>query len=339
VRKFLLALIFLLGVVFIGVRISEFGVILATLRNGDVKFLVFAAILQVFWLCNLALSYKSIYHALGIFVPFKELVIISGAVNFANIIAPSGGMSGIAILVDHARRKGYSSARSAITNTLLVEFEYLGFLVILAAGLIVLVRRNSLTLTEIAASLILLAGAGLLGFLLYLGTKSEAALDRTLTKLTLWVNKLLKPLIHREYLKVSRAHSFAAETVEGLNEIQKNPRNIILPAFFGLTSKILLLSTLATMFLAFHVPISIGTLVASFSIGFLFYLVSPTPAGLGFVEGALTLALISMYIPLDTAVVITVAYRAFTFWLPLFFGMICFRFIVTSRTKNSLESS
>lgn len=336
-RKFLFALILFIGIIFIIVRISEFEEILATLQNGELGFLLLAVGLVVLWICNTAFLYKSIYQSLGIRVPLSEIIVISGAVGFANIIAPSGGMSGIAVLVDHARRKGYSTARAAITNTLLVEFDLLGFLVVLAIGIVVLIRRNNLTLPEITASLILLAAVSLLGFLLYLGTKSAAALDHALTWLTQLANKILMPFLHRDYLSIDRAHSFTTEAAEGLMEIRKKPKSILMPAFFGLSGKVLLLGIFATMFLAFHVPISTGTLVSGFSIAYLFLIVSPTPAGLGFVEGALTLALVSMYVPLDSAVVITVAYRAFTFWLPLLFGMVCFRFIGVAKSKNSIE--
>jgi uncharacterized protein (TIRG00374 family) len=54
-------------------------------------------------------------------------------------------------------------------------------------------------------------------------------------------------------------------------------------------------------------------------------IISPTPAGLGVVEGALTLALTSMYISLEDAAVITLSYRGITFWTPLLFGMISLR--------------
>jgi hypothetical protein len=81
------------------------------------------------------------------------------------------------------------------------------------------------------------------------------------------------------------------------------------------------------MFLAFGTEISIGTLVAGFSIGYLFLIVSPTPAGVGFVEGGLTLALTSLSVPLGAAAVITLAYRGITFWLPLLLGMLAFRIL------------
>jgi uncharacterized protein (TIRG00374 family) len=95
----------------------------------------------------------------------------------------------------------------------------------------------------------------------------------------------------------------------------------------GLSSKVLLIIVLFLIFMAFDVPVSAGTLIAGFSIAFLFTIVSPTPNGVGFVEGALTLTLASFYIPLSDAAVVAITYRGVTFWLPLVFGMLALRWL------------
>ena len=51
-------------------------------------------------------------------------------------------------------------------------------------------------------------------------------------------------------------------------------------------------------------------------------IVSPTPAGIGVVEGLVTLSLVSMFVPVEAAAIVVLGYRAITFWLPLFFGML-----------------
>ncbi|MDP3184132.1 MAG: lysylphosphatidylglycerol synthase domain-containing protein, partial [Anaerolineales bacterium] len=52
-----------------------------------------------------------------------------------------------------------------------------------------------------------------------------------------------------------------------------------------------------------------------------------TPAGLGVVEGALTLGLNSLRVPWEAAVLITLTYRAVTFWFPLGIGAVAFRML------------
>ena len=110
-----------------------------------------------------------------------------------------------------------------------------------------------------------------------------------------------------------------------------------MPAALALSSKALLISILFLMFLAFKVPFSVGTLIAGFSIGYLFLIVSPTPAGIGVVEGALTLALNSLNVSLGAAAVLTLAYRGITFWVPLLGGMLAFRWLSqTEKVETSV---
>jgi len=79
------------------------------------------------------------------------------------------------------------------------------------------------------------------------------------------------------------------------------------------------------MFLAFGTPVTAGQLIAGFSIAYLFVIISPTPAGIGIVEGLLTFALNSLAVPIEAAAVITLAFRGYTFWLPFLLGMISFQ--------------
>ncbi len=104
----------------------------------------------------------------------------------------------------------------------------------------------------------------------------------------------------------------------------------------AVSSKILLMGILLLCFIAFEVPLAPGTLVAGFSLGYLFLIVSPTPAGIGFVEGGLTLALTSLKVPLGAAAVIALSYRGITFWLPLAFGAYAFRLLTHTRVETAL---
>ena len=338
-RKFIFAVILMLGILFIIGQFAELQALVETVQRGDWRFLALALIIQTAWLMNLAASYQAIYNALGIEEKIENNLLIATAANFINIVAPSAGMSGVAFFIAEARRRNYSPARAAIAGALYVLFDYLGFIVVLALGLIVLIRRNHLTMIEITSSVILVCIAVTLATLLILGMKSAQALGRALSWMARTVNRLIYPLTHRQYLSEARAYEFAHDAAEGLHELRRRPHSMLLPASLALVNKTLLISTLMFVFLAFKVPISAGTIVAGFSVGYLFLIVSPTPAGLGIVEGALTIFLRSMYIPLEAAAVITLVYRGITFWVPLLFGMIAFRLLGSTPPSRSKEIS
>jgi uncharacterized protein (TIRG00374 family) len=335
-RKWIVAIALLLGVYFVIGKIAELQVIVDTLKRGDLYFIFLAFLIQLLWLVNQAASYRSIYRLLGLNEEIRNLVVMAAAANFVNVVAPSVGVGGIAIFVSQARRNSYSSARVMAAGVLFVLFEYLGFLAVLAFGLIVLIRRNNLTAAELTASAILVIAAIAVAVLVYLGMRSSRQLGHLLAWMAKQINRILRPFLHHDHLSEARARAFAMDMATGLHEARHQHQSLILPAILAVSSKVLLILVLLLMFLAFKVPFTLGVLVAGFSIGYLFLIVSPTPAGIGFVEGALTLALNSLNVPLGEAAVITAAYRGITFWVPLLEGMLAFRWLSRESAYTSI---
>lgn len=332
-RKIIFAVILVLAAIFVIIQFSEVEAIVKTIRSGDWRYLSIAILLQVLWLINIAASYKVIFQGTGIDERMEKLVLMGSASNFVNIVAPTAGMSGMAVFISEARRRGYSPGRVTVAGVLFVLFDYAGFFCILAVGIAVLIRRNTLNLPEIIAALILLCTAFTISYLMFLGLQSSQRLSQALLKGTRFVNRLLYPLIHREYLSEQRAIEFAQDASDGLKSLARRPIYILTPFVLAITGKLILMLTLGLVFLSFDLTPAPGTLVAGFSLGYLFTIVSPTPAGIGFVEGGLALALTSLYVPLSQAIIIALTYRGITFWLPLLFGVYAFRLL--SHTEDA----
>jgi uncharacterized protein (TIRG00374 family) len=339
-RNFIIAIALLLGFIFIVGKLSELQSIVETLQRGIWWFIGLALVVEVFWVLICGATFKSIYRTMGLQEQIGTLSLMFMAANFMNVVAPSGGVSGMAIFMSEARRRNYSTARAAVAGGVFLLFDYLGLICILLVGLVILIRRNDLTLVVILASAALIALAMLFAYLLNLGMQSAVALGNALAKGARFFNRLMRPFIHREYLSEQRAHEFAHDAAEGLVKMRTQPRSMLLPLILAFTNKTLQLVILALVFLAFKIPISIGTVIACFSIGSLFVIISPTPAGIGVVEGALTLALTSMYISLEDAAVITLSFRGITFWIPLLFGMFSIRALekVGVRPESTINS-
>jgi glycosyltransferase 2 family protein len=319
-RRLLLALVLLLAVYLAISRFTEVQQVAETLQRGNGWWLALGFGLQLAWLVNNALILRAVYRLLGLEAHLGHLLPLVISNTFVNIAAPTGGMGGMALLISDARRRGLSPARVTIAGGLFVLFEYFSVLCVVAAGVVVLIRRNDLTAVEVGAAAILLIAALALSGLLVLGISSPPRFERTLLGLARIVNRGLWPILRRPYLSELRAHEFAQEACEGLEALRTNWSAYVPAALLALFSKVLLIALLMVIFLAFDEPFSAGTLVAGFSIGHLFTLVSPTPSGLGVVEGAMTLALGTQGVSLGAATVITLAFRGFTFWLPFLYG-------------------
>jgi uncharacterized protein (TIRG00374 family) len=324
-RKLIIGLVLLIAIIFIITHFAEVEKINATLQRADWRFLVIAVICQGLWYGSVGAAYKFIYRGLGLEVSHMRLLRLAIASDFVGIIIPSGGFSGISVFINDARLRGQSPIRAAVAGMIMTLFDYIAFLCILVLGIIVLIRRSNLHWGEItAASVFFLIALGL-GTLLYLGARSAHLLAKALKWLAHHINRLLWIFSRRDIISEDQAASFAYDAAEGIQIMRSDPRHMAVPLAFSFCSKLLLMCILIISFLAFKVPFSVGTIIAGFSTGYLFMVISPTPSGIGVFEGALTLALNSLWVSLADAAVITLTYRAVTFWLPLAIGFPVFR--------------
>ncbi|GIV66804.1 MAG: hypothetical protein KatS3mg047_1197 [Bellilinea sp.] len=324
-RKLIFALAVLLGILFIISRFTEVQEVLLVLQNGNWLWLGAAFILLLGWILVTAATFQSLFSIVGVVKPLAQVLRLFLAVNFINLVAPSAGMSGMVVFYSDAQKNGHSTARIMVGSALFLIFDYCGLLTIIFLGLIILAFYQVLWAFEIFAFLLFVVFVSVMISVVYLASQSEDHLTRLSLKMTRFVNRYASLLLKKTIISEERVIRFAAETCEGVKAIQNLRHAWLRPAGFTLLNKMLLVSILGLMFLAFGTPVTPGQLIAGFSIAYLFVIISPTPAGIGIVEGLLTFALNSLSIPIEAAAVITLAFRGYTFWLPFFLGMISFR--------------
>lgn len=323
-RKLLVLFLLFLAAALVILSFSELRTLMETLRHGDLRYLLLGVLLEGCFIVLEGTVFWSIYRLLGLNDSVGRLILVAAAANFISIVAPSVGIGWVAIWLDHGRRNRQPAAKITVAATLFLFLDYAAFLVVLALGFIVLIRRQNLRWGEVTAAAALLSIAIGLGTLLYLGYRSSEQLGKWLMRLARLVNALLRPFLHRPYLNEERALTFAREIKEGLHALSR-PTRLLIPFSLALLMKFILIGILMSTFLAFSVPFSAGTLIGGFAIGYLFLIVSPTPSGVGFTEGAMALGLNSLRVDWSQAVLLTLVYRGLTFWLPLGFGALVFR--------------
>lgn len=325
------------GILFIITRFTEMQGVAEVLQRGNIWFIGLALVVEGVWLVNNGWTYKAVYAVMEMPARTFYMARLAASANFVNVVAPTGGVSSVAYLISEARRSNRPAVRVTLASVLYLWLEYVATMAVLTLGLGILARRNNLHWSEITASLILMGGALGIAILLYLGMKSARLLSRALSWLASGVNWVLRPFLKRDYLSLARAHSFAYEAAEGIRALRHNPKLMVRPVVHALLNKTLLLIIFTLMFFAFEVPVDAEVVVAGFSICYLFLIVSPTPAGIGIVEGILTVALTGLRVPLEDATVITLAYRGVTFWAPLLVGMLTFRTMHISVDRDHVD--
>jgi uncharacterized protein (TIRG00374 family) len=337
-RKFIVALVLLLAVVFIFLRLSELQNIAETLQKSNWVFLSIALLFECLWLYNLTTTFGALYHLVELKEGRLQLFLMTTAANFVNVITTTAGIGGMAVFLDSAKRRNLSTGGVMVVGALYVLYDYAALLCLLALGFIILIRRNSLQTSELVASAILLVLVFNMAALLYLGYKSAEQLGKVLAWLSRLVNRLVRPFIHRDFLKEENAHLFAREVAEGILLIRGKRKELVWPFLFSLNNKALLVCVMVFTFLTVGTPFTVGSVVGGVSIASLFLIVSPTPSGVGIVEGILPFALNMFRVPWGDAVLITLIYRVVTFWFPLLVGVVTFRFLGNSKKLPSIKA-
>lgn len=338
-RKFFFILFIFLGAAFVYLSFGEIGSIVDTLKRGNLWLILLALIIQCGWFILAGSMIHALYRVVGLDETLKKMSLLFAAGTFISTIMPSAGMGAVAVFLSEAKRTGQSTGKVTVASMLYILTDYIAFLCVLALGLIVLFRRGNLDATELLASGIMLSIASLLAFLLYLGSKSEIRLGDALSRIAQFLNRLAYPVLRREYLSEAKMRAYAHDMAEDLRALPQRWRTLIKPFLFAFANKMLLMGVLTVIFLAFRIPFSAGTIIGGYSITYLFTVISPTPSGIGIVEGVMPLALSSMNVPWSQAVIATLAYRGITFWFPLGVGAWALRVLHMDTTQTELASS
>lgn len=301
--------------------------ILHVLQQGMWYWLLAAVFVLGLAVYNQGLLYASIYKALNLTPPKdRHLSYLYLITRFVAIAAPSGGISGVLPFIQEARRRKVSTGPVLIVNLLYIILWYSTLVVFLFTGLLHLFFIHDLQWFEISNAIILL-----LADLVLIGGLTIAWISpHRLEAILHWIGRLAGKVsgwVKRPSpLTPQRITDFIGELDEVINEIRQGGyRTLSQPILHAFLNEILNLGILYFVAWAFGVRLSFGVLVASYSIGMLFFVMTPTPGGLGFVEGILILVMSSLDVPDESALVITMAYRGLTFWLPFILGFFAYR--------------
>lgn len=304
-------------------RFNEIENLALTLSQGVWLWVLVAALLQVGYQLSLAYIYQSAFATVGVTSRIRELLPIVMGALFINVVAPAGGTAGLALFVDDAVQRKHSPARVTAGSMLSLVAIYIGFLIVLLISLTYLFFRQNLKSYQVAGSILFCIGASVIVSLLFMGLKWPAGLRRLLVGLQNFVNGLARKFKRHPLLAENWGTKTSQELTESALAIWARPAGVARTISLSLLSHLIAITSLYTLFLAFRYPVPAGPIVAGYAIGYLFVIVSPTPQGLGIVEGVMPAVFINLGTPNAVATITILAYRGLTFWLPVFIGFLC----------------
>ncbi|MGD9892491.1 MAG: YbhN family protein [Dehalococcoidia bacterium] len=324
---------------FLVINRGEWRAIGEAARQARPEFLVLAALLQVGWMFLFGASFWAGLIAAGVRLPFRGAMVASWACNFLNMVVKSGGMSGLAVFIRAAGRRGYRASRVTLGYLLTLALGYAAFLVVLGIALVLLSRQGGLRRLELAASssLALLIFAALAG--LFLAVRSQHGVRRSYNLLAAVVNWISRPLLRRSLLDPDGGIRAAEESAAVRQLIRSRPAGLVPSALASLGKDLAGAAVLYAVLSAFYEPATPALAFAAYAMTIVFSYISIVPSGLGIVEISLTGLLIRAGVPPAAAALSTVVYRLFQFWAPFLIGAAATRFTGGATTALTPDPS
>ncbi|MEJ2291025.1 MAG: lysylphosphatidylglycerol synthase domain-containing protein [Deinococcales bacterium] len=194
----------------------------------------------------------------------------------------------------------------------------------LAGGLLFLARRGRLAYYDLlGASLYVVFVSGLV-----LALTLARHRVRFLTRALGWIERLVARVAgwfrRSSPLGANWAHRVATDLSAAAVAVFGKPRIVAQLVLAGTALHVVNLLGLYALFLAFEQPLGLsglGTGLAGFSLGIVFYVIAIIPQGLAAVEGIMGLVFTSLAMPAAPALGIILAFRGMNFWLPLVLGL------------------
>ncbi|MGA9397062.1 MAG: lysylphosphatidylglycerol synthase transmembrane domain-containing protein, partial [Anaerolineaceae bacterium] len=327
-KKNLTWLFWILVLTFVYVLVSRFTQVkelINTLEQGKWIWVLVAALLQYLFFILYSGIYHTAFSVVGVKSNLKELIPVMFGSVFMNVATPLAGSGGSVLFIDDARRRNESVPR-ATTAVVLVYLSFLvSFQLLMIPGFIYLAARSQLYAYQIITGSIMYLYIIVIVVLLNLAVRKPNLLLGILgwvRSLVNWIGRIVrKPqLIKKDWiLKTS------TEFIDAALAFASRPRQVAMTFIVAFLTHLVNMLSLFAIYMAFYKTVSMGVLVATYAITFLFLVVSVTPQGIGIVEGVMVLVITSLGIPKDVTTVVTLAFRGISFWLPLIIGFILLR--------------
>ncbi|MCC6905637.1 MAG: flippase-like domain-containing protein [Anaerolineae bacterium] len=275
---------------------------------------------------NQAMLYVSIYSLLDIPSHRHEMLPLYLIRRFVTVAAPSGGFSGWVPFLQFARRRDLAVGAVFVANLIYTILWYSTFGVFLLIGLLYLFFLHDLQWFEISAAIVMLVTDLVMIVLFALAWTAPHYLERVLMQIGRRVEVVAGRIRRKAPVGERQLTTFATDLTRAMESMRRaGTRHLAAPVLHAFLNEALNILTFYVIALAFDMPASFGVMVAAYSVSILFFVVSPTPGGLGFVEGTLIVVLTTLGVPPEKATVVTLAYRGISFWLPFVLGFTALR--------------
>jgi phosphatidylglycerol lysyltransferase len=306
IAQFILTVLFVaLGIWFMKHERAELSQVKSTLVASRWEWLIAGIVVTGIYITLQGLMYVTSFRAIQCKVGIKDTILLFLKRNLISVFLPAGGVSSLAFFTGPVEKKGISKSQIHYASTIYAFVGILSvILVAIPAFIYALVKGNAGGNEWIAlASLLLLTG-----FLLLLYR---------------WL--MLKGRFYQWTLRHFPSIEFLLEDIRS-NKVNKG--KFLLTVLISLLIEFTGIAHVYIAMKALHFDPSLIAALMGYIISVVFLVVSPFLRGLGAIEVSMSIILVRFGFSNVEAISITLLYRFFEFWLPLFSGVVSFLSVI-----------
>lgn len=258
-------------------------------------------VLVLIYILLQGLMYVSSFAAVNAKVNLWDAVILFLKRNFISVFIPAGGISSLAFFGNVIEKKGVAKSQSYIASSIYAFIGIISVIIVAVPAFLFAISGNNSGPEKWYA----LAGAVLLLLLMY----------------SLYKSVIGRKSVYRLLVKIyPEAETLVEEAVNNKIVTRYFLITILISVFIEFTG----IAHVYISMVALNLVPSLPTAIIAYIIMVLFLIISPFLRGLGAIEVSMSYILIHSGYRNTDAVAITLLFRLFEFWLPLFTGIISF---------------
>lgn len=302
ITQFIFTALFIsMAVWFIGHEKSEIGNVRETLVVADMNWVLTGLALVIFYIFIQGLMYVTSFAAVNTQLNLWDAVILFLKRNFISVFLPAGGIASLGFFSGKLEKKGIFRTQIYLASSI---YAFVGIL--------------SVLIVAIPAFLFIAAdektGMG--------KWYAMAGVILVLSKFIFIYYSLLKK--KAIYTWLLRIFPKAVTFFEDLSNHKINLKQFIYTILVSIVIEFVGIAHVYIAMLALHLPATLSTAIMSYIVVVLFLIISPFLRGLGAIEVSMTYVLMQSGFSNVESISVTLLFRFFEFWLPLFTGMMSF---------------
>jgi len=290
-----------LGIWFIKHEHTELADVSHLLFTANWKFVIVGITLTVVYICLQGMMYVASFASIRHRISLVSAVVLFLKRNLISIFLPAGGISSLAFFTGEIEKKGITKSQIHFASTV---YGFVGILSVIVVAIPIFIYS------------LLAGGLGSGEWIAFL-----TALSLIVVIYFLYRSIIKKGIFYRWLVKsFSFIEVFSVEIRN--NSISK--KQFFITLFYSILIEFAGIAHLYVAMLALGYTPSLFAAFLGYIISVIFLIVSPFLRGLGAIEVSMTFLLVRMGYANIEAVTITLLYRFFEFWLPLFAGIVSF---------------